>query len=144
MEESRSVEFNCGIQMIIPNMKKVNPNTFNIGQHEISTSSVRGWFNNEPEETSAFHVFPNSTVYKIPSTRIWYSVIVFPSSPNKSQVRYDIYSSSSKAETSMENVIATQIERMVSTQVKDLELSSSSRLFNNESKGIVLLHSRGF
>lgn len=84
-------------------------------------------------------MIPNSTVYNVPGTRLWYSVIVFPSSPNRSQIRYDIYSSSTKSETSIENVIGTQLERMIRTEAKNLEHSTSSQCFNDENKGIFLL-----
>ena len=62
-------------------------------------------------------------VYRIPGTNLWYSVILLPSSSTKTQIRWDLYSNSSKPNAAIAKAIISQIEGTISIQAKSLESS---------------------
>jgi hypothetical protein len=56
-----------------------------------------------------------------------------PSSSTKTQIRWDLYSNSSKPNTAIEKAIISQIEGMISIQAKALE--SSPQLVDDSNRG---------
>lgn len=112
----------------------VNKETFNLGVPELpKTSLLRTWLGKQPRDTQSLRSFPCSTIYKLPDTNLWYSVILIPSSSIKTQIRWDLYSTSSKINTATEKAVVSQIEGMISIQAKALE--SSSQLVDDSNKG---------
>ncbi|EED19264.1 iron-sulfur cluster-binding protein, putative [Talaromyces stipitatus ATCC 10500] len=113
----------------------VDSNTFNIGiPQRPRPSLLPSWLGKNHSHTSALHLFPCSTVYRIPNTNLWYSIILTPSSSTKTQIRWDLISSSTKSTIEAEKAIASQIEGMVSSQAKALE--QSLQLVDDKNKDI--------
>lgn len=114
----------------------VNTEAFNIGDPHLPTPSLlKSWWGDKPQQASTLHLFPCSAVYNIPSTDLWYSVVLMPSSPAKTQIRWDLYSNSNKANKAVEEAIISQIEGMISTQAQALERPSD--VVNEGQKGIL-------
>jgi hypothetical protein len=99
-------------------------------------SPLRSWFTKKPSHTSALHVFPNSTIYQIPDANLWYTIVLMPSSPTKTLIRWDLYSKTRRPNLAVEKAIASQIEGMISTQAKAFE--NLPRIVNDENKGMLL------
>lgn len=60
-----------------------------------------------------------------------------PSSSNKTQIRWDLYSKSSKSDKAIEKAIISQIEGMISIEAKALE--ESANFMDDGNRGIAFV-----
>ncbi|OKL63182.1 hypothetical protein UA08_01373 [Talaromyces atroroseus] len=111
----------------------VDPKLFNIGIPDMSKSSpLRSWLAKKPTHTMALDLFPNSAIYKIPGADIWYSIVLMPASPTKTNIRWDLYSVAGKPKPAVEKAIESQIEGMISIRAKEFE--NLPRVVNDENE----------
>lgn len=76
-------------------------------------------------QQSELSLFPNSTLYRIPGTDLWYSICLMPSSEAHTRVRCDLYSVSPKVDTAAGKVLE-KLDEIVRDRIKAVEKEFAS------------------
>lgn len=71
-------------------------------------------------QQSELTLFPNSTLYRIPGTDLWYSICLLPSSEVHTRVRCDLYSVSPKVNTTAGRVLE-KLDEIIRDRIKAVE-----------------------
>lgn len=88
-------------------------------------------------------VFPNTFLYSFRGSRLWLSMTFLPATETTTQVRYDLFTSSLKAEPG-ENDLSSAIEAVIQTRITQLETEYQSiraeEVQNPEGTSRILAH----
>ncbi|KAL1970261.1 hypothetical protein VTN77DRAFT_5421 [Rasamsonia byssochlamydoides] len=80
--------------------------------------SIRiGWSETQQPELK---LFPNSTLYRIPDTGLWYSICLLPSSEAHTRVRCDLYSILPKVDSAA-GIVSDRLDEIIRDRIKDVE-----------------------